>query len=171
MVAAANKKCDGTRAPRDRWEAAPEIVLPAGRAQSWALHDFRGKPVVLVFYPADWEPVSIDQLTHYNEMVPQLRALDAELAGISADGVWCHEAFAKALRLRFPLLSDTRPRSAAARAYGVFRPQDDTSERALIVIDRQGIIRWRYVAPREINPGIDGILTALETLAGHADPS
>ncbi len=160
-----------TRASADGWETAPEILLPAGRAQSWALRDFRGKPVVLVFYPADWEPVSTDQLIHYNEIVPQLHALDAELVGISVDGIWCHEAFAKALRLRFRLLSDTDPQGAAARAYGVYRPKDGTSERALIVIDRRGIIRWRYVAPREINPGVDGILTALETLADRTEPS
>ncbi len=121
--------------------------------------------MILVFYPADWEPVSSDQLAQYNDIVPQLRALDAELVGISVDAIWCHQAFAKTLRLRFLLLSDAHPRGAAARAYGVYRPRDGTSERALVVIDRTGIIRWRYVAPRDINPGIDGMLTVLEALA------
>ena len=144
---------------------APEIVLPAGPARTWALRDSRGKAVVLVFYPGDWEPVSTDQLKHYNEIVPQILELKAELVGISVDGIWCHQAFAKALGLRFRLLSDAYPRGAAARAYGVYRSRDGTCERALVVIDPKGIIRWRYVAPREISPGIDGMLTALEALA------
>ncbi len=63
---------------------APEIVLPAAPARTWALRDSRGKAVVLVFYPADWEPVSTDQLQHYNEIVPQILDLNAELVGISS---------------------------------------------------------------------------------------
>ena len=150
---------------------APEIVLPVGPAESWAVRDFRGKPVVLIFYPADWEPVSTDQLTRYNEIVPQIHALGAELVGISVDSVWCHQAFAKALQLGFRLLSDACPRGAAARAYGVYRSRQATSERALFVIDKRGVIRWRYVAPPEINPGVDGILTALEALVGGKQPT
>ena len=161
----ANRQDQRTQARPDTGAPAPEIVLPAGPAHCWALRDFRGKPLVLAFYPADWEPVSADQLAHYNEIVPQLRAFDAELVGISVDGVWCHQAFARALGLRFRLLSDAYPHGAAARAYGVYRSREGTCERALVVIDPKGIIRWRYVASREINPGIDGMLTALEALA------
>jgi peroxiredoxin len=160
-----NRKDRRAKAGADTGIPTPEIVLPAGPAHTWGLRDFRGRPVILVFYPADWEPVSSDQLAQYNDIVPQLRALDAELVGISVDAIWCHQAFAKMLRLRFLLLSDAYPRGAAARAYGVYRPRDGTSERALVVIDRTGIIRWRYVAPRDINPGIDGMLTVLEALA------
>lgn len=150
----------------DTGAVAPEIFLPAGPAQTWALRDFRGKSVALVFYPADWEPVSTDQLKHYNEIVPVILDLNAELVGISVDGVWCHRAFATNLRLQFQLLSDAYPRGAAARAYGVYRSKDGTSERALVVIDPTGLIHWRYVVPRQVNPGVDGLLTALEALAG-----
>ena len=73
---------------------APAIVLPAGHARTWALHDFKGHPVVLVFYPADWEPVSADQLRRYNDVLPEVRSLGAELVGVSVDSVWCHRAFA-----------------------------------------------------------------------------
>ena len=159
-------KSQRTQARPDTGAPAPEIVLPAGPAHRWALRDFRGKPLVLAFYPADWEPVSADQLAHYNEIVPQLRAFDAELVGISVDGVWCHQSFARALGLRFCLLSDARPRGAAARVYGVYRSREGVCERALVVIDQNGIIRWRCVVPQEINPGIDGMLTALEKLCG-----
>ncbi len=124
-----------------------------------------GKSVVLVFYPADWEPVSTDQLTRYNEVLTEIRALDAELVGISVDGIWSHEAFARNLRLQFPLLSDAHPRGAAARAYGVYRSREGASERAIVVIDRAGIIRWCNVAPPEVSPGVDGMLTALEQIS------
>ena len=158
-----------TRATPGAGAVAPEIVLPAGPARTWALRDCRGKAVVVVFYPADWERVSTDQLTHYNETMPQIVDLNAALVGISVDGIWCHQAFARSLQLRFPLLSDAYPRGAAARAYGVYRPREGTSGRALVVIDPTGIIHWRSVVPREVNPGVDGLLTALEALAGRAE--
>lgn len=158
-----------TGAAPGKGAVAPEIVLPAGPAQSWALRDSRGKAVVLVFYPADWEPVSTDQIKHYNEMIPQILDLNAELVGISVDGIWCHQAFARSLQLGFPLLSDAYPRGAVARAYGVYRSREGTSDRALVVIDPTGIICWRYVVPREVNPGVDGLLTALEALTGRPE--
>jgi AhpC/TSA family protein len=83
--------------------------------------------VGLLVYPADWEPVSTDQLGSYNGALPQIRSLGAELVGISVDGIWCHQAFAENLGLRFPLLADTHPHGAPARAYGVYRRRDDVS--------------------------------------------
>jgi len=153
-----------TRPPLSRGVAAPEIVLPTGEGQTWASCDFRGRPIVVVFYPADWEPVSTDQLRSYNDALPLIRGLDAELVGISVDGIWCHQAFARDLRLRFPLLADSHPHGATARAYGVYRRRDGMSARALFVIDGEGVICWRYLAHDEVNPGIDGMLTALEAL-------
>jgi peroxiredoxin len=124
----------------------------------------RGKPIVVVFYPADWEPVSTDQLRSYNDALAQVRTLGAELVGISVDGIWCHQAFARDLRLRFPLLADSHPHGATARAFGVYRRRDGMSARALFVIDGAGVICWTYLAHHEVNPGIDGMLTALEAL-------
>ena len=89
---------------------------------------------------------------------------DAELIGISVDGIWCHLAFAHDRKLRFPLLADFEPKGSVARQYGVYREHEGTSERALFVIDAAGIIRWSYVSPVGINPGADGILRALEDL-------
>jgi peroxiredoxin len=163
----ANRTGPTTRPPLSHGAAAPEIVLPTGEGQTWASCDFRGKPIIVVFYPADWEPVSTDQLRSYNDALPQIRALNAELVGISVDGIWCHQAFAQDLGLRFPLLADSHPRGATARAYGVYRRRDGTSARALFVIDGDGVIRWRYLAHHEVNPGIDGMLTALEALTTH----
>jgi peroxiredoxin len=100
----------------------------------------------------------------YNEILPEFRRFNAELMGISVDGVWCHAAFAQNRNLHFPLLADFEPKGAVAKMYGVYRRHEGTSERALFVLDAQGVIRWSYVSPVGINPGADGILTALEAL-------
>ena len=134
-----------------------------------SLSEFRGRPVILAFYPADWSPVCGDQMGLYNEILPEFSRFNAELIGISVDGVWCHIAFAHDRKLRFPLLADFEPKGDVARKYGVYREHDGTSERALFVIDADGVIRWSYVSPVGINPGADGILRALEHLSPGAD--
>jgi peroxiredoxin len=143
---------------------APDFTLHTTPDQSVSLKEFRGQPVILAFYPADWSPVCGDQMGLYNEILPEFQRLGAELLGISVDGGWCHLAFAHDRKLRFPLLSDFEPKGEVARRYGVYRRQDGTSERALFVIDGAGIIRWSYVSPVGVNPGADGILTALEAI-------
>ena len=122
--------------------------------------------MVLAFYPEDWSPVCSDQLALYQELLPEFTRFDAELIGISVDGMWCHLAFAKDRNLHFPLLADFEPKGEVSRAYGVYRLPDGTSERALYVIDSDGVVRWSYVSPVGINPGADGILRALEDLQG-----
>ena len=143
---------------------APDFTLHTTPDQAVSLSEFRGQPVILVFYPADWSPVCGDQMGLYNEILPEFQRLGAELLGISVDGVWCHLAFAHDRTLRFPLLSDFEPKGETARRYGVYRRQDGTSERALFVLDGEGVIRWSYVSPVGVNPGADGILSALEAL-------
>lgn len=145
----------GTRAPEFRLSSTPD--------QQVSLSDFIGRPVVLVFYPADWSPVCGDQTALYNEMLDEFRHHGAQLLGISVDGAWCHQAYAENRKLRFPLLADFEPKGAVAQAYGVYR-DDGMSERALFVIDGDGVIRWSYVSPIGVNPGADGIFEALEGL-------
>jgi peroxiredoxin len=148
---------------------APEFALHATPDQLVSLADFRGHPVVLAFYPADWSPVCGDQMALYNQILPEFRRLGAELVGISVDGVWCHTAFSHARHLHFPLLADFEPKGAVARSYGAYRNAEGVSERALFVIDGDGVIRWSYLSPIGVNPGADGILEALEGL--HAGQS
>ena len=145
--------------------AAPSFALTAGASQQVALADFRGKPVILVFYPADWSPVCTDQLALYNELLPVFEEHNAQILAISVDGVWSHQAFAKERHLRFPLLADFEPKGAVARSFGVYNENGGTSRRALFVIDGDGVVRWSYVSPDAVNPGADGILRALEELA------
>jgi peroxiredoxin len=143
---------------------APDFSLHSTPDQTVSVSDFRGQPVILAFYPADWSPVCGDEVTLLNEVLPEFGRHHAVLLGISVDGAWCHLAFARDRKLRFPLLADFEPKGAVARRYGVYRLLDGVSERALFVIDAAGIIRWSYVAPIGVNPGADGILDALESL-------
>ena len=132
--------------------------------QSVSLSQFRGNPAILAFYPADFSPVCGDEMTLYNEILPEIQNFGAEIFGISVDGVWCHLAFSKDRNLHFPLLSDFEPKGEVARKYGVYDNQDGICERALFVIDKDGVIRWSYVSPVGVNPGAAGILKALESL-------
>ena len=145
--------------------AAPAFTLHSTPDQVVSLADFRGQPVILAFYPADWSPVCGDQMALYNEILPEFTRYHAQLLGISVDGVWCHTAFHADRKLRFPLLADFEPKGAVAQQYHVYREGEGTSERALFVIDGGGIVRWSHLSPVGVNPGADGILRALERLA------
>jgi peroxiredoxin len=151
--------------------AAPDFTLPSTPDQNVSLSEFRGQPVILVFYPADWSPVCGDELALYQELLPEFQGYGAQLMGISVDGPWSHLAFAQDRHLRFPLLSDFEPKGAVARLYGVYQADEGEAGRALFVIDAEGIIRWSYVSPVGVNPGADGILRALEALPGKEQPA
>jgi peroxiredoxin len=143
---------------------APAFTLPVTADQRVSLSDFAGQSVILAFYPADWSPVCGDQMALYNELVGEFKQRGAVLLGISVDGPWCHSAFAESRHLHFPLLSDFEPKGEVARAYGAYRTYEGTSERALFVIDGDGVIVWSYKSPVAVNPGADGILEALDTM-------
>lgn len=143
---------------------APNFSLHVTPDQTISLEDLRGRPVILAFYPADWSPVCGDQMALYNEILPEFGKFNAELLGISVDGPWCHSAFAEARHLHFPLLADFEPKGAVARAYGAYRSTEGVCERALFVINKDGVITWSYCSPVAVNPGADGILQALEAL-------
>jgi peroxiredoxin len=143
---------------------APSFSLASTPDQRVGLSEFRGRPVILVFYPADWSPVCGDQLALYNELREEFAKFNAALLAISVDGVWCHLAFAQNRGYHFTLLSDFEPKGEIASQYGVYRDKDGFAERALFVVDNDGIIQWSFVSPVGVNPGADGILSALEAL-------
>ena len=144
--------------------SAPDFTLPATRGESFTLSQNKGKRLVLAFYPADWSPVCSDQMTFYNEMLDYFTDQRAILVGISVDGKWCHGAFSIDRKLDFPLLSDFEPKGSVSRTYQVYDEEAGESSRALYVIDENGIIRWSYLSPVDINPGADGILQALDDM-------
>lgn len=151
--------------------AAPDFTLHSTPDQTVSLNEFRGQPVILAFYPADWSPVCGDQLALYQQLLPEFQRYHAELIGISVDGIWSHLAFAKDRNLHFPLLSDFEPKGQTGRDYGVYHKEEGQNARALFVIDGEGVISWSYVSPTGVNPGADGILSALDALQQKATTS
>jgi peroxiredoxin len=135
---------------------APAFKLKSTPDQYVALSEFKGKTLILAFYPADWSPVCSDELGLYNELLPEFKKHQAELIGISCDGIWSHIAFKEQKKLHMILLSDFQPHGKVSKEYGVYRSKEGVSERALFLIDGTGTIRWSYVS--------DDLLTALETL-------
>src|SRR5258707_15027934 len=150
--------------------AAPDFTLRVTPDQNLTLSSLRGRPVILAFYPADWSPGCGDQVTLYNEVLPEFHKHKAELLGVSVDGVWCHAAFARDRRLHIPLLADFEPKGEVPRKYRAYRATEGVCERALFVLDRQGVIAWSYCSPIAVNPGAAGILDALEKLSDQAPP-
>jgi peroxiredoxin len=148
---------------------APYFILHGAPDQRVRLSDFQGRPIILVFYPADWSPVCSQQMTLYNEMLGEFAEHGAQVLGISVDGPWSHAAFAAERQLHFPLLSDFEPKGDVARRYGVYRAKEGVSERALFVIDGSGVVRWSYVSPPGVNPGAEGILQTLEAMNDGRD--
>lgn len=147
---------------------APDFSLQKNPQERLSLSDLRGRPVVLVFYPADWSPVCGDELALFNEVLPELERHGAQVVGISVDGVWSHKAYAESRHLDFPLLADFEPKGEISRRFGAYRAADGVAERALFVIDGDGVIRWSYLSDIGKNPGADGVLAALEELSQPA---
>jgi peroxiredoxin len=152
---------------------APPVSLNDSPHSRISLRDLRGRRSVRVFYVADWHPVAAEQLRQLEDLRTRIGDGGPALIGISIDATWSHAAFARDLGIEFPLLADDRPPGAIARAYGVDSTDTGRSRRAIVVIDAGGIVRWSAVFPDALNPGLDGILTALEAFAapGETSPS
>lgn len=146
----------GTKAPGFKLDASPDGQI--------SLEGLKGKKVILAFYPADWSPVCSDQMSLYNVSQKLFDKSNAVVIGISVDGKWSHKAFAEARNFKFPLLADFEPKGAVSKAYEAYDEINGRSKRALYVIDEDGIIRWSYLSPDGVNPGVDGILEALDKL-------
>ena len=161
----------GTLAPPFRLLSADAAQLPPGTkfpAEDWMSSDqLAGTPTVLVFYPADFTPVCGEELALFSEVLPELEQYGAKVFGISVDSAWCHRAFAQDRNVRFPLLADFQPKGEVSRSYHSYRDGDGFSERALFVLDRAGKVFWSYLSPIDVNPGVDGVLDALERLDGQ----
>lgn len=143
---------------------APDFELYSSPHQKLRLSDLRGQKVILAFYPADFSPVCGSQMNLYNEMEEYFARFNAQLVGISVDSRWCHAAFSELNHFSFPLLADFEPKGAVSLMYEAYDERIGECKRALYVIDEDGIIRWNYLSPIDVNPGADGILTALEQI-------
>ena len=128
-------------------EKAPDFVLKDQHDRDVRLHDFHGKKVLLAFYVGDWSPVCGPEMACFKDDLGELRNHSIGVLGISVDSVWSHKAWAKHLGIDFSILSDLK--REVSRAYGLLR-QEGFSERAYLLIDENGIVRWKHVMP---NPG------------------
>jgi peroxiredoxin len=144
--------------------AAPEFTLKGPAGQPVSLADYRGKRhVVIAFYPLAFSPVCSHQLPELEAIRERIEALDGTLLGISVDSWYANEAFARRLKLGFPLLSDFF--HEASRAYGMFLPDKNYSGRALFLVDKRGHIAWADVAPNPSQvPSEVALIAALERL-------
>lgn len=127
---------------------APDFTLRDANGQEVSLASFRGAPVVLVFYPLDWSPTCSDQLSLYQAEIDEFEQRGAKILGISVDSIYSHGAWAAVRGLAFPLLADFEPKGEVARRYHVYREGDGFSERALYVVDAEGVIRYAHVSPQ-----------------------
>jgi peroxiredoxin (alkyl hydroperoxide reductase subunit C) len=149
------------------------VIAPGAEAPDFTLRDHGGRDVslsgllgglvMLVFYPLDFSPVCTDQLSIYQEVLPQIEAMGAVLLGISVDSTWTHRAFRERLGLTFPLLSDFEPKGAVTRSYGAYLEGAGHGNRSLVLVDRDGTVRWVHESPDPGQiPGANLIFDALE---------
>ncbi|HZR01105.1 MAG TPA: redoxin domain-containing protein [Chloroflexota bacterium] len=151
---------------------APDFSLRDANNELVSLSDFRGRPVVLVFYPLDWSPTCSDQLSLYQAELPELERFGAQVVGISPDSIYSHGAWAAVRGITFPLLADFEPKGAVSRLYNVWRTGDGFPERALYVVDGNGIIRYAHVSPRLSHiPDIYDLYRALSEITGVPAPT
>lgn len=131
-------------------EQAPDFTLRDQDGEEVSLADFRGRKVLLVFYPGDFSPTCSDQLSIYQEVKPELTEKGVELLGISVDSFFAHKAFQEKLGIDTTLLSDFEPKGEVARAYGSYFEPMGFANRTLVLVDEDGAVAWAYESP---NPG------------------
>jgi len=146
-------------------EPAPEFTLRNQDGEKVSLSDYRGRKVLLVFYPQDFSPVCSDQLSVYQEVKPQLAAKGVELLGISIDHAWAHKAFQERLGIDTPLLADFEPKGEVTRAYGAYLEKFGHGNRSLVLLDEGGTIVWVHESPTPLEiPGANLIFDALASI-------
>jgi peroxiredoxin len=159
---------DALNRPLAVGSAAPDFALPDANGRTVRLSDFRGRPVVLAFYPLDWSPGCSRQLDLYQQELDEFRRRGVEVVGVSVDSLYSHGAWAAVRGLRFPLLADFNPKGEVARRYQVWREADGFSERALYVVDGEGVIRYAHVSPKlQHVPDIYELFAALDGLGAR----
>jgi peroxiredoxin len=141
---------------------APDFSLPDQSGNMVSLGDFAGRKLMLCFYPLDFSPVCSDQLSIYQEVLPEIEAKGAELVGVSVDSAYCHRAFREHLNLTMLLLADFHPKGAMSRDYGAYQDDFGTDIRSLVLVGEDGVVRWSYASPSPKDiPGANLIFDAL----------
>jgi peroxiredoxin len=143
-------------------EAAPDFTLRDQDGEEVSLSDYRGRRVLLVFYPFDFSSVCSDQLSVYQEVKPELEEKGVELVGISVDHIHAHRAFREKLGIDTQLLADFEPKGEVAKAYGSYFEPAGMANRTLVLVDADGKVEWSYESPSPGEaPGANLIFDAL----------
>jgi peroxiredoxin len=143
-------------------QPAPDFTLRDQDGNEVSLSDFRGRKVVLVFYPLDFSPVCTDQLCVYQEVKPEIEEKGATILGLSVDHPYAHKAFQEKLGIDFPLLADFEPKGEVSRAYGAYYDGAGHSKRTLVLVDADGVLEWIHESPSPLEiPGANLIFDAL----------
>lgn len=145
-------------------EQAPDFVLKGHDDKEYKLGDFKGKNVVLVFYPLDFSPVCTNEHACFVDALKLFENLNAQIFGISVDSTWTHKAFAEKMGIKYPLLADFHPKGEVGKKYGVYLDDKGIHNRVTVVIDKEGIVR--YVEEHGIPnvPDVNKIAKVLEEL-------
>ena len=142
---------------------APDFDLPDQDGKRVALSDLEGQTTVLAFFPSAFSPVCTDQLSVYQEVLPDLSERDTHIYGVSVDNAFSLKAFRQSLGIDIPLLADFHPKGEMSRAYGVYLPERGISTRALVMIGPDLVVRWSYQPPSPLEiPGANLIFDALD---------
>jgi peroxiredoxin/glutaredoxin len=149
-------------------QPAPDFTLPSQLDHDVRLSDCRGKNVVLAFFPLAWTPVCSSQIPWYEADKARFAALDAQVFAISVDSVPCLKAWLDTFNgVSYPVLSDFWPHGGVAQAYGVLR-SDGKAERALFIIDKEGIIRYIDIHDFDKQPDNEVLLAELRRIDPQA---
>jgi peroxiredoxin len=141
---------------------APDFTLRTEDAEPFTREDLLGHTTVLVFYPAAFSPVCTDQFQVYEEVLEDLAAEGARLFGVSCDAPDSQRAFREQLGVSIPMLSDFEPKGAASRAFGAYFEPAGISNRALVIVDPEGVVQWSWEGEHPgVMPGANLIFDGL----------
>ena len=144
-------------------QAAPDFTLKDQSQKDVKLSDFAGKKnVVLVFYPLDWSPTCTNEHVCFVNDMKSFEQLDAEVLGVSVDSVWSHKAYADKMGIRYSLLADFNPRGAMAEKYGAYLADKGTTNRSIVIINKQGKIAWIKNYDIPVVPDLKEVSAALQ---------
>jgi peroxiredoxin len=129
-------------------QPAPDFTLKDQNQKDVTLSSLRGKNVLLAFYPLDWSPVCTKEHACFVDDLKNFESLAAQVLGLSVDSVWSHKAYAEKMGISYPLLADFQPRGAVASKFGLYLDDKGITNRATVIIDKQGVVR--HVAVYEI---------------------
>jgi peroxiredoxin (alkyl hydroperoxide reductase subunit C) len=146
-------------------DRAPDFELKGSDGEMHKLTDYRGQPVILMFYPHDFSGTCTKEHATMCDYLPALAPSDTMVLGISVDSWWAHKAFAESLGITYLLLADFHPKGAVGRMYGAYNPELGSHNRVIFVIDPDGRIAGTSAVERNELPDFDEIVEAAKEAA------